>query len=104
MSTCKVEFYLSYQLVLVPVGRISLVRIFNVAGSVVDEYLELSLSLQHNRYCLTETHQSVESMSSTAYALGYEHNAIFGKLRIYSQHQIITSCFEIIEICLMQKK
>jgi len=39
---------LGLQPVLVPAGRISLGRIFNVVGAVIDRYLELSLSSQFN--------------------------------------------------------
>jgi hypothetical protein len=37
-----------FQGLIVPVGRITLGRIFNVVGSVVDAYIELSLSSQFN--------------------------------------------------------
>jgi F0F1-type ATP synthase beta subunit len=37
-----------FQGLIVPVGRIALGRIFNVVGSIIDAYMELSLSSQFN--------------------------------------------------------
>jgi hypothetical protein len=44
LCTWKVGFLMGFQPVIVPVGRITLGRIFNVLGSVIDPYMELPLS------------------------------------------------------------
>jgi hypothetical protein len=48
LCTWRVPFVLGFQPVIVPVGRIALGRIFNVVGSIIDRYMELSLSSQFN--------------------------------------------------------
>lgn len=47
-STWRVSMLLCYQPVVVPVGRIALGRIFNVVGSTIDPYIELSSSGAHS--------------------------------------------------------
>jgi len=44
LSTWKVSFLNLYQPVTVPVGKLSLGRIFNVTGSAIDRYLDLGIS------------------------------------------------------------
>ncbi len=44
MCTWRCVFLMGPQPVIVPVGRIALGRIFNVVGSIMDPYMELSLS------------------------------------------------------------
>jgi F0F1-type ATP synthase beta subunit len=46
LCTWRCTFLVVLQPVIVPVGRIALGRIFNVVGSVIDRYMELSLSSQ----------------------------------------------------------
>merc|ERR1711953_821328 len=41
ISSWKVEVFCNYQPVVVPVGRSTLGRLFNVLGSTIDEYSEL---------------------------------------------------------------
>jgi hypothetical protein len=48
LCTWRCTFLMGLQPVIVPVGRIALGRIFNVVGSVIDRYMELSLSSQFN--------------------------------------------------------
>lgn len=48
LSTWRVGFLMTFQPVIVPVGRIALGRIFNVVGSIIDRYIDLSLSSQFN--------------------------------------------------------
>mmetsp|Transcript_28900 Transcript_28900/g.65363 ORF Transcript_28900/g.65363 Transcript_28900/m.65363 type:complete len:736 (-) Transcript_28900:8-2215(-) len=48
LCTWRCTFVMGLQPVIVPVGRIALGRIFNVVGSVIDRYMELSLSSQFN--------------------------------------------------------
>jgi hypothetical protein len=50
-----------FQGLIVPVGRITLGRIFNVVGSCVDAYIELSLSSQFNTAIPVAFHSSTDS-------------------------------------------
>ena len=50
LCTNSCTFSLSYQPVIVPVGRIALGRILNVVGSSMDPYMDLSLSSQFGSY------------------------------------------------------
>ena len=56
-------YLLGLQPVLVPAGRISLGRIFNVVGSIIDRYLGFSLSSQFNTLLSMENH-SLDSLIS----------------------------------------
>jgi hypothetical protein len=77
---------LGLQPVLVPAGRISLGRIFNVVGAVIDRYLELSLSSQFNTFLSVENYsldsststqyKCIESCGSYSYALCYQNPVI----------------------------
>jgi len=62
------------QPLLVPVGRITLGRIFNVVGSVIDASLELWNSCQFNKLVFAERELVVES--SVAYALAYPDHVL----------------------------
>jgi hypothetical protein len=66
MCTCL----LGLQPVIVP-GRMSLGRIFNVVGAVIDRYLELSLSSQFNTFIPVDLGMFVESCEQYTYALCY---------------------------------
>ena len=46
LCTWRCTFLMSFQPVIVPVGRVGLGRIFNVCGGVIDPYMELTLSAQ----------------------------------------------------------
>jgi F0F1-type ATP synthase beta subunit len=59
------------QPVIVPVGRIALGRIFNVVGSVIDRYIELSLSSQFNVAIPADLGLFVESCPAGCFSLGY---------------------------------
>jgi F-type H+-transporting ATPase subunit beta len=76
LSTWRVGFLMCFQPVIVPVGRIALGRIFNVLGSVVDSFLELSLSSQFNTAATIELGIFVESCEELAYTLDYDTNLI----------------------------
>jgi F-type H+-transporting ATPase subunit beta len=67
MCTCL----LGLQPVIVPAGRMSLGRIFNVVGAVIDRYLELSLSSQFNTFIPVDLGMFVESCEQYTYALCY---------------------------------
>jgi len=71
LSTYKCYFYLILQPVSVPVGRIALGRIFNVLGTTIDKYIEISLSYLHKQSICIDTIDRVESSSQMAFALGY---------------------------------
>ena len=66
-------YLLGLQPVIVPAGRISLGRIFNVLGATIDRYLGLSLSSQFNTLLLIYMGfgQCIESHEQYAYALCY---------------------------------
>jgi len=57
LSTWRVAALLVFQAVIVPVGRIALGRILNVVGSVIDRWMELSLS------CHFQDQSHIESTS-----------------------------------------
>lgn len=57
LSTWRVAALLVFQPVIVPVGRIALGRILNVVGSVIDRWMELSLS------CHFQDQSHIESTS-----------------------------------------
>jgi hypothetical protein len=61
LSTWRVGFLMTFQPVIVPVGRIALGRIFNVVGSIIDRYIDLSLSSQFNTTIPMETGLFIES-------------------------------------------
>ena len=72
-------YLLGLQPVIVPAGRISLGRIFNVLGATIDRYLGLSLSSQFNTLLYVDLiyimlmgfGQCIESHEQYAYALCY---------------------------------
>ena len=52
MCTWNGSFTCVFQPIAIAVGRISLGRIYNVIGSIIDRYLALNLSSQFNLYTL----------------------------------------------------
>merc|ERR1719229_387870 len=60
---------LSFQPVIVPVGRLAIGRIINVVGSVIDSYLDLPLSSSFHNYCFVESGSYLESTRSLAFNL-----------------------------------
>ena len=83
-------YLLGLQPVLVPAGRISLGRIFNVVGAIIDRYLGFSLSSQFNTLLSMENHsldsliliqyRCIESHEPYSYALCYQ-NLIIDRLK-----------------------
>uniref|UniRef100_A0A7S0FC45 ATP synthase subunit beta n=1 Tax=Pyrodinium bahamense TaxID=73915 RepID=A0A7S0FC45_9DINO len=71
LCTWRCTFLMGLQPVLVPVGRIALGRIFNVVGSVIDRYMELSLSSQFNTAIPVDLGLFVESCEDLTYTLSY---------------------------------
>jgi F-type H+-transporting ATPase subunit beta len=71
LCTWRCGFIMVLQPVSVPVGRLSLGRIFNVVGSVIDPYLELSLSSCFYRAISVDKGEIVESDVSLTYTLCY---------------------------------
>jgi len=85
LCTSKCSFLLGLQPVIVPVGRIALGRIFNVVGSVIDPYIDLSLASQFNTGIPVDSGLFVESRDDLAYTLGYpdcDQHLRSGRLRI----------------------
>ena len=76
LCTWRCTFVMVVQPVIVPVGRIALGRIFNVVGSIIDRYMELSLSSQFNTTIPIDLGLFVESHENLTYTLSYP-NAIF---------------------------
>ena len=75
LCTWRCTFVTMLQPVIVPVGRIALGRIFNVSGSIIDRYMELSLSSQFNTTIPIDNGLFVESHENLTYTLSYP-NAI----------------------------
>jgi len=71
LCTWRCTFVTVLQPVIVPVGKIALGRIFNVVGSVIDRYMELSLSSQFSTAVPIDFGLFVESSSDLTYALSY---------------------------------
>jgi len=71
LCTWRVGYLLSLQPVVVPVGRIGLGRIFNVVGSVIDRYLDLSISSLFGSAVLVDEGVNVSSREDLAYSLAY---------------------------------
>lgn len=71
LCTWRVPFLLTFQPVLVPVGRIALGRIFNVVGSIIDRYIQLQQSSQFNTTIPIDNGLFVESCSDFTYTFSY---------------------------------
>jgi hypothetical protein len=76
LCSWRVGFVLAFQPVLVAVGRIALGRIFNVVGSIVDRFLELSLSCTFGLtlFVVNELGLFVESHEKLTYTFSYPNN------------------------------
>ena len=70
LCTWRCTFVMGLQPVIVPVGRIALGRIFNVVGSIIDRYMELSLSSQFNTTIPIDLGLFVESNEIEQWLLG----------------------------------
>jgi hypothetical protein len=73
LCTFSCAFLLSFQPVIVPVGRIALGRILNVVGSSIDPYVDLSLSSQFCSYHFTSSASFVGSLAANI-PCSYTHN------------------------------
>jgi hypothetical protein len=71
LCTWQCKFVLGLQPVIVPVGRIALGRIYNVVGSVIDRYMEISMSSQFNTSIPVDGMVFVESNEYLTDTLGY---------------------------------
>lgn len=74
LSTWKSSILLGYQPVVVPVGRMTLGRIFNVVGSTVDAFYPLDLASQFKSSAAIESDVLVESQMDLSYASAYPNN------------------------------
>jgi hypothetical protein len=80
LSTWRLGFLMIFQPVIVPVGRIALGRIFNVVGSIIDPYMDLSLSSQFHTSCFACSEQSsprgvyLESHENVTYTFSYPNH------------------------------
>ena len=77
-------YLLGLQPVIVPAGRMSLGRIFNVVGAIIDRYLGLSLSSQFNILIPMDLGMFIESHEQYAYTLCY-----LNALQIFRQPLIL---------------
>ena len=71
MCTWRCRAVVLFQALIVPVGRIALGRIFNVVGSIIDAYMELSFSSQFNTTIPIRDQYFVESHENLTYTLTY---------------------------------
>ena len=71
MCTWRCRAVVLFQALIVPVGRIALGRIFNVVGSIIDAYMELSFSSQFNTTIPMRDQYFVESHENLTYTLTY---------------------------------
>ena len=83
MCTWRCSAVVVFQGLIVPVGRIALGRIFNVVGSIIDAYMELSFSSQFNttipiRFsaALLACLYFVESHENLTYTLTYPEHVL----------------------------
>jgi len=74
LCTWRVPFVMGFQPVIVPVGRIALGRIFNVVGSIIDRYMELSLSSQFHTTIPIDNGLFVESHENFTYTFSYPNH------------------------------
>ena len=65
---------MTFQPVIVPVGRIALGRIFNVVGSIIDRYIDLSLSSQFNTTIPIDSGLFIESHENLTYTFSYPNH------------------------------
>jgi len=91
MCTCL----LGLQPVIVPAGRMSLGRIFNVVGAVIDRYLELSLSSQFNTFIPVDLGMFVESCEQYTYALCYPDTLGSSAVQIFRQPLVPLQSYEL---------
>ena len=90
LCTWICTYLLGLQPVIVPAGRMSLGRIFNVVGAIIDRYLGFSLSSQFNILIPMDLGMFIESHEQYAYTLCY-----LNALQIFRQPLILFefSCY-----------
>jgi hypothetical protein len=76
LCTWRVPFILTFQPVMVPVGRIALGRIFNVVGSIIDRYMEFQQSSQFSIAIPIEDTLFVESYNNLTYTFSYPNHLL----------------------------
>ena len=84
LCTWICTYLLGLQPVIVPAGRMSLGRIFNVVGAIIDRYLGFSLSSQFNILIPMDLGMFIESHEQYAYTLCY-----LNALQIFRQPLIL---------------
>jgi len=84
LCTCVCTFLNGLQPVIVPVGRITLGRIFNVVGSVIDPYLDLSLASQFSTHVHADMGLYFESNENSSYPLAYPNHELWSAESIAS--------------------
>ena len=88
LCTWICTYLLGLQPVIVPAGRMSLGRIFNVVGAIIDRYLGFSLSSQFNILIPMDLGMFIESHEQYAYTLCY-----LNALQIFRQPLILLELF-----------
>lgn len=93
LSTWRCPFLLQLQPVIVPVGRITLGRIFSVVGSIIDPFHELCISSQFST-ALTVVYSHIAELGSCvvsylplSYALTYPNHTLRVGKYFYSAHK-----------------
>ena len=77
LCTWICTYLLGLQPVIVPAGRMSLGRIFNVVGAIIDRYLGFSLSSQFNILIPMDLGMFIESHEQYAYTLCYLNASLY---------------------------
>ena len=88
LCTCVCTFLNGLQPVIVPVGRITLGRIFNVVGSIIDPYLDLSLASQFNTHIHADMGLYFESNENSSYSLIYPNHELWSTESIASDRMV----------------
>ena len=91
LCTWRVNFLMGLQPVIVPVGRITLGRIYNVVGSVIDLFTEQPLSSQYNIVTSIDLGLLVESTADTSFTQRYiKHLLQLGSFVSYAVENLIS--------------
>jgi F-type H+-transporting ATPase subunit beta len=91
LSAWRVKALLSYQPIVVPVGRSVLGRLFNVLGSCVDPFIELSISACFRRKSLTQNDGTSIDYSKSVFS--YSMPSLVRCLPIKPSNQSFTKPF-----------
>lgn len=95
LCTWICTYLLGLQPVIVPAGRMSLGRIFNVVGAIIDRYLGLSLSSQFNILIPMDLGMFIESHEQYAYTLCYLNALGSSIVQIFRQPLILLQLYEL---------